>query len=195
MLDSQAHETQPLRAAPPQRYGAVAIALHWVMAVLLVALAGSGLYMVSLPDAGYDTRKIVQILYHKQLGILALTLALMRLGWRAGHALPALVETLPDWQQVAARFVHLCFYALMLALPVTGWLMSSAAGFPVSFLGLFELPDWVSRSDDLFRMFAGIHQWLGYALIALTLVHAGAALRHHFVDKDQTLKKMLPGLH
>jgi cytochrome b561 len=128
----------------PQRYDAVAVILHWLMAIVLAALVVSGLYMMSLPDAGFDTWKIVLILYHKQLGMFALALALLRLGWRVGHALPALVETLPDWQQVIARAVHLCLYALMLALPVTGWLMSSAAGFPVSFLGWFDLPAFTS---------------------------------------------------
>jgi cytochrome b561 len=162
------------------------------MAIVLAALVVLGLYMVSLSDVGFDTRKIVLILYHKQLGMFALALVLLRLGWRVGHALPALVETLPDWQQVIARAVHLCLYALMLALPVTGWLMSSAAGFPVSFLGWFDLPDLVSQSDYLFRGFAGVHKWSSYALIALTVMHAGAALAHHFMFKDDTLKKMLP---
>lgn len=162
------------------------------MAIVLAALVVLGLYMVSLPDVGFDTWKIVLILYHKQLGMFALTLVLLRLGWRAGHVLPALVETLPEWQKVTARVVHLCLYALMLALPVTGWLMSSAAGFPVSFLGWFDLPDLVSQSDYLFRGFVGVHKWLSYALIALTVMHAGAALMHHFMFKDETLKKMLP---
>jgi len=179
--------------AAPDRYGAVAIALHWLMAIVLAALLGSGLYMVSLPDAGFDTRKIVLILYHKDLGIVALVLALLRLAWRVGHALPALVDTLPDWQKVTARLVHLCLYGLMLALPVTGWLMSSAGGFPVTFLGLAGLPDLVRRSDSLFRAFIGIHQWLAYALLALVLLHAAAALRHHFLIRDATLRKMLPG--
>lgn len=177
----------------PRRYGDVAIALHWLMAILLATLVVLGLYMVSLPDAGFDTRKIALILYHKELGILALTLALLRLAWRVAHALPALVATLPEWQKVVARFVHLCLYGLMFALPVSGWLMSSAAGFPVTFLGLWDLPDVVAQDEYLFRLFVQVHKWLGYALIALTLVHAGAALRHHFVVKDETLKKMLPG--
>jgi cytochrome b561 len=176
----------------PQRYDAVAIALHWLMAIVLAALVVFGLYMVSLPDVGFDTRKILLILYHKQLGMLALVLVLLRVGWRAAHALPALVETLPEWQKVTARVVHLCLYALMLALPVTGWLMSSAAGFPVSFLGLFDLPDLVSQNDYLFRAFAGVHKWLSYALIAMTAMHAAAALTHHFMFRDDTLKKMLP---
>lgn len=83
----------------------------------------------------------------------------------------------------------------MFALPVTGWLLSSAAGFPVSFLGLFELLDFVSPNEYLFRAFVQAHKWLGYALIGLTLVHVGAALAHHFLAKDETLQKMLPRAH
>ena len=173
-------------------YGAIAIGLHWLMAIVLIALLVLGLYMVSLPDVGFDTWKIFLILYHKQLGMLALALAVLRLGWRVGHALPALVQSLPEWQKVIARFVHLCLYGLMLALPVTGWLMSSAAGFPMSFLGLFELPDLVAPNDYLFGAYRQAHKWSSYALIGLTLVHTGAALTHHFVRKDETLRKMLP---
>jgi cytochrome b561 len=82
----------------------------------------------------------------------------------------------------------------MFALPISGWLMSSAAGIPASFFGLFDLPDLISRNESLFRTFIQIHKWLGYALIALIGVHAGAALRHHFLLRDETLKKMLPGM-
>jgi len=174
------------------RYGPVAVALHWVMALLLVVLVSLGVYMVRLPDVGFDTKKITLILYHKQLGMLALTLVALRLAWRVTNALPRLVANLPDWQKVIARFVHLTFYALMLALPITGWLMSSADGFPVSFLGLFNLPDLVAHDENLFRVFAALHKWLGYALIPLLAVHAGAALRHHFLFRDDTLRKMLP---
>jgi cytochrome b561 len=176
-------------------YGIIAIVLHWFMAVVLVALVALGMYMVERPDVGFDTTKIWLILYHKEFGILVLALATLRLAWRAINALPRLVEQLPEWQKVAARFVHLCFYALMFALPITGWLMSSAAGFPVSFFGLFDLPDFVSYDDYLFQRFVAIHKWLGYALIALIVVHSGAALRHHFVFRDGTLRKMLPPAH
>jgi cytochrome b561 len=177
-----------------ERYGTVAIVLHWLMAVLLIALVALGLYMVSLPDVGFDTKKIRLVLYHKELGLLALILVMVRLAWRLTNALPELVETLPDWQQVVARFVHLAFYGLMFALPITGWLMSSAAGIPVSVFGLLTLPDWVSQDDYLFQRFIEIHQWLGYALIVLIFIHAGAALRHHFLFKDDTLRKMLPSV-
>ncbi len=177
----------------PRRYGIVAMVLHWGMAALLVALLALGWFMVRLPDVGFDTRKIVLIIYHKELGMLALALALPRLAWRVAQALPALVETLPDWQQVIARFVHLCFYGLMFALPVTGWVMSSAAGFTVSFLGLFDLPDLVRFDESLFRTLVEIHKWLAYALSAALLVHAAAALDHHLLARDDTLRRMLPG--
>src|SRR6266536_3163464 len=147
-------------------YGAVAVVLHWLMAVILIALVAVGLYMVRLPDAGFDTKKITLILYHKELGVLVFALATLRLAWRVTNALPRLVEHLPDWQKVVARFVHLCFYGLMLALPITGWLMSSAAGIPVSFFGLFTLPDLIPHDELMFRAFIRIHQWLAYALIA-----------------------------
>jgi len=173
------------------RYGAVAVALHWIMALVLVALLAIGLYMVRLPDAGFDKVKIQLIVYHKELGILALLLMLRRWMWRIVNRMPRLVEG-PAWQMIAARFVHLCFYALMIALPVTGWLMSSAAGFPVPFFGLFYLPDFIRENDALFQFFIAVHKWLAYALIAAIAVHVGAALWHHMVRRDATLKKMLP---
>lgn len=174
-----------------RHYGAVAILLHWLMAILLIALIGLGLYMTSLPDVGFDKRKIQLILLHKEYGILALGLAMLRLAWRVGNVLPELVEELPDWQQVAARFVHLCFYGLMFALPISGWLMSSAASIPVYFFGI-RLPDLIGHNEYQFQALVQIHEWLGYALIGFIAVHAGAALKHHFISRDNTLKNMWP---
>jgi len=174
------------------RFGAVAILLHWLMALLIIGLAALGLYMVTLPDVGFNTKKIILILYHKEVGLLVLVLLAARLAWRLTHILPQLAADLPDWQQIAARFVHLCFYALMFALPMTGWLMSSADGIPVSFFGLFMLPDFLPHDDYLFQRLVDIHKWSGYALILFIFVHVGAALMHHFVLKDDTLRRMLP---
>ncbi|AYH45683.1 cytochrome b [Azoarcus sp. DN11] len=175
-----------------QCYGIVAMTLHWAMAGLLAGLVVLGLYMAQLPDVGFDQTKIRLVLLHKELGILALMLVVLRLAWRLGSALPRLVAGLPEWQQVTARFVHLCLYALMLAQPVTGWVMSSAAGIPVSFFGLFYLPDMVRYDEYLFRFLLALHQWLGYTLTLLVALHVGAALEHHFVLRDETLRKMLP---
>ena len=173
-------------------YGAVAILLHWLMAILLIALTVLGVYMSGLPDVGFDKTKLTLIVYHKEYGILALGLAMLRLAWRVGNALPELVKELPDWQKVAARCVHLCFYALMFALPISGWLMSSATSIPVYFFG-FRLPDLIPHNEYRFQLLIEVHKWLGYALIGFILLHAGAALRHHFISRDDTLKKILPG--
>jgi cytochrome b561 len=162
------------------------------MAALLCALIVLGLYMVSLPDAGFDRSKIMLIIYHKELGLAAFGLAAIRWAWRMGNTLPAMVESQPFWQKFAAHFVHLCLYGMMLALPITGLLMSSAAAIPVSLFGLFYLPDLVQPSEPLFRLFVGIHGWLGYGMLLAIGVHAGAALWHHFLLRDDTLEKMLP---
>jgi cytochrome b561 len=174
-----------------RRYGVAAIALHWLMATLIVALVAIGIYMVRLPDVGFNTRKITLILVHKEIGVLVLALVSARLTWRQLNPLPRLVDTVPEWQQVTAILVHLCFYALMIALPITGWVMSSAAGIPVSFLGLFTLPDFVPHDDILFGWLGPLHNWLGYTMAGFICVHAGAALRHHFLLRDETLQKML----
>lgn len=200
LLDLSQHVRQAIRsmgrstmrlANTEQHYGAAAIALHWLMAALIGTLVALGIYMVRLPDVGFDDNKIILILIHKQMGTLALALAGARLVWRQLNPLPGLAGTLPEWQKVAAIFGHLCLYALMFALPVSGWVMSSASGIPVSLLGLFTLPDLVPHNEDLFGSLRQIHDWLGYAMAVFICIHAGAALRHHFLLRDETLRKML----
>jgi len=175
-----------------RRYGFGAVLLHWSMALVLAALVVLGLYMVSLPDAGYDQVKITLILVHKGLGMVALALVLVRIAWRTLNPLPALAAGLPAWQQVAARVVHLCFYALMVLLPVTGWAMSSAGGYPVPVFGWFDLPPLVGLDARLFDALTVLHRWLADALLGLAALHAGAALDHHLRHRDDTLLRMLP---
>jgi cytochrome b561 len=174
------------------RYGVVAMLLHWGMAVLLGVLVGTGMYMVAMPDVGFDTRKITLILVHKAIGMGALAAVVVRLAWRGANRLPALVAGLPMWQQVVARFVHLALYALMVAVPLSGWLMSSAGGYPIPLFGGLAAPDLIGLNDHLFYLLIALHRWLAYALVAATAVHAAAALHHHAVKKDETLRKMLP---
>jgi cytochrome b561 len=175
------------------RYGWIAIVLHWCMAALLLALLILGIAMVDFPDVGYDQRKITLILVHKALGMAALAAALVRLLWRLANRLPRFVGGLPEWQQASAVFVHLWLYALMLALPVTGWLMSSAGGYPTPIFSWFNMPDLMRPNEHLFRTLIDVHRWLGYGLAGLVGLHAAAALRHHLVQKDDTLRKILPG--
>jgi cytochrome b561 len=174
-----------------QRYGAAAITLHWLMAAVLAALVALGIYMVQLPDVGFNSDKITLILIHKDIGTSVVILVTVRLAWRELNPLPRLVETVPEWQKVTAIFLHLCFYALMFALPVTGWLMSSASGIPAYLLGLLRLPDFLAHDELLFASLRQIHDWLGYIMAIFIVLHAGAALRHHFLLRDETLRKMV----
>jgi cytochrome b561 len=174
-----------------EHYGAVAIALHWIMALGLGSLIAMGLYMVALPETGFDKLKITLILYHKEVGLAVLLIATVRWVWRMSNDLPSLVSTLPYWQKVTARLVHLLFYGLMFALPISGLLMSSAAAIPVSAFGMFDIPDWIAPSEVVFQRLIQVHRWLGYGLLVLIALHAGAALMHHFVKRDDTLRKML----
>src|SRR6185312_8715047 len=121
-------------------YGIVAILFHWVIALVIIGLLAEGLYMVSLP---ISLQKLKLFGWHKEYGILVLALASLRLGWRLANQVPALPDTLPWWQKVASRAVHWAFYGFMFAMPVTGWLITSAAGLPISFFGWFTLPNLV----------------------------------------------------
>ncbi|VVC75638.1 hypothetical protein AQUSIP_09280 [Aquicella siphonis] len=170
-------------------YGSVAIFLHWVMALLIIILLILGLYMTGLP---VSLRKLRFYGWHKELGVLVLGLVIVRVAWRLGNVTPLLQPYLPVWEAVAARCTHWAFYLLMGALPVTGWIMSSAAGLPVSFFGWFVLPDWVAPNEELRVYFREIHEYLAYTLIALICLHVAAALKHHFINKDDILRRMLP---
>jgi cytochrome b561 len=146
-------------------YGAIAILFHWSVALLVIGLAALELYMVTLPDVGFNTKKgyagtLAQGVRCVGVCVARSTVVLAR----NSDTAPALVENLPDWQKAAARFVHLSFCALLFALPITGYLMSSAAGIPVSFFGLLMLPDLSHRDQDLFARYVSIQQWLGYVL-------------------------------
>lgn len=172
-----------------QRFGAIAQLFHWVMALLLIGLIVMGLYMVGLP---IGLQKLKFYGWHKEFGILILILVLLRLTWRTININPTLPVTMPAWQKLAAHSVHILFYVLMFALPITGWMLSSASGLPVSFFGLFVLPNLVAPDEHLRMVLVDIHHWLAYGLIASICGHVGAALQHHFIEKDDVLRRMLP---
>ncbi len=171
------------------KYGAVAQTLHWMMALLILTMLALGLYMVRIPISAL---KLKLYGWHKELGVLVFILALLRILWRWFNVTPQLPITMPSWQRFAAHSVHFSLYFFMLALPVSGWLLSSASGLPVSFFGLFVLPDLVSPSIYLRDQLVLSHHWLGYALIVALCAHIGAALQHRFIDKDDILRRMLP---
>ena len=172
----------------PDSYGHVSKGFHWGMALIIVALLAVGLtmgdYALSLKLKAYNL--------HKSFGILVLFLVLLRIFWHVFSKKPGFVPGLKPWEKWAATGAHLFLYAAMIGMPIAGWLMSSAAGRPVEVFGLFTLPDLIGKSDQNRDLFATIHEYLGYALIAAICVHAGAALKHHFISKDATLRRMLP---
>jgi len=176
---------------PPQaRYSAVAIVLHWLVALLVFANLLLGLSMVPMP---LTPRKLSFYQLHKWIGITVFLLACARLAWRAWHPAPSLAF-LPRWQRSAAAVSHLLLYALLFMVPLSGWLYSSATGIQVVYLGLVPLPDLVPKDKALAAVLKGVHVALNSALFLLVFVHAAAAIRHHFVNRDEVLARMVPML-
>ncbi len=171
-----------------ERYGVIAIFLHWIMALLVLTMIPLGLIMVELPNSA---QKLKLFGLHKELGVLILALIIVRLSWRIINWVPALPMYMPSWEKLAARAVHLAFYFFLFAMPITGWMMSSAAGLPVSFFGLFVLPDIVPANENLQNFFANVHETFAYILIALICLHVAAAFRHYFKYHDDVLKRMI----
>jgi cytochrome b561 len=168
-------------------FGIISIAIHWLMALLIIGLLVEGLYMTRI---SISVQKLKLYGLHKEFGVLVLMLVIVRLIWRIANTNPSL-DSLIYLERLAARSMHIAFYILMFLLPITGWIISSAAGLPVSFFGLFLLPDLVHPDAYVQQLFTEIHQWLAYALILAISGHVAAALKHHFIDKDTILKRML----
>lgn len=169
------------------RFGIMAILLHWSMAILLVGLLALGLYMTRLP---ISLQKLKLYGWHKEFGVLALILVTVRLTWRLRNTTPSLGNLL-RWEVIAARAVHGTFYIFMLALPMSGWLITSAAGLPVSFFGWFLLPNLVSPNVAQRILFSEVHEWLAYAFILVFCIHVSAALKHYFITKDNMMQRMI----
>jgi cytochrome b561 len=169
-------------------YTRTAIALHWTAAVLILGGFVLGLWMTGLE---ISPRKFRAYAWHKWIGITVFLIALARLAWRAGHPAPAPVA-MAEWQRRAASATHAMLYALMLAAPITGYLYSSASGVQVVYLGLLPLPDLVAKDKELASMLKVTHLSLVFTLAALVVVHAAAAIKHHVVDRDGVLARMLP---
>jgi cytochrome b561 len=180
--------------ADAARYGAVAIGLHWLLALLIVASFSVGLYMAGLP---FSPLRLRLINWHKWAGITILTLSALRLLWRLSHPPPPLpariVEAMPGWQLVAHRGTHLLLYLLFFAVPLLGWAYSSGLGIPVVWFGLVPLPDLVPVDKDFAEaVLKPMHKGSAFTLAAVVLLHAAAALKHHLIDRDGLLDRMWP---
>ncbi|MDO8208323.1 MAG: cytochrome b [Gallionella sp.] len=172
------------------RYTTTAIVLHWLMALLIVVVFPLGLYM---HDLKLSPLKLQLYSYHKWIGITLLLLAVLRVLWRSTHTPPPLPVTMARWQKRAGSAVHLLLYVLLLLVPLSGWLMSSAKGVQTVWFGLLPLPDLVGRDKALGNLLGSVHESLNYLLLLLVLVHILAALKHRYVDRDEVMNCMLPG--
>jgi cytochrome b561 len=177
--------------AVPHRYHLVARTLHAVLGIALVAMFALGLYMVDLP---FSPQRLKLYNWHKWAGVVVLTLSLLRLLWRLANRPPelppAVRAAMPRWQQRAHAATHLGLYALFFAVPLLGWAYSSANGFSLVVFGVLPLPDWVPVNETLAELLKPAHRYAAYGLAALVLLHVGAALKHHVVDRDGLLSRM-----
>lgn len=173
------------------RYTHTAITLHWLIALLIFAAFPLGGYMHDLPLSPHKLRLYS---YHKWVGVTVFVLALIRLFWRATHRPPALPENIPNWEKFAAHAVHYALYVLIFSIPFSGWLMSSAKGFQTVWFGVLPLLDLVGKDKALGDLLNEVHEVLNFLLLGLVAGHTGAALKHHFIERDDILARMLPFL-
>jgi cytochrome b561 len=175
--------------AAPARYDNVAIAFHWLLALMIFGSFCVGLYMSGLP---FSIQRVKLFNWHKWAGMTILALTLLRLLWRLRHPPPPEAPA-PHWQQVAAKATHRAMYALCVAIPLVGWAYSSAAGFQIVVYGVLPMPNLMAADPELAKAIKPVHAWLAYTLAALVVLHVSAGLKHHFVDHDGLLHRMRPG--
>ena len=183
--------TLPSAPEHDTRYGVVAIGLHWLIAIAILGSFALGFYMSDLP---LSPQKLKFYSWHKWAGVSIFLCVLVRLLWRLSHRPPELPDSIPAWQRKVAGATHMLLYLLMFVVPLTGWLMSSAKGFQTVYFGVLPLPDLLAKNDELGERLEQAHALLNYGMAALVVAHLGAALKHHFIDRDEVLARMLPFL-
>lgn len=172
-------------------YTRTAIILHWLIALLIFAAFPLGLYMHDLP---LSPHKLRMYSYHKWIGVAVFLFAVIRLSWRLSHRPPALPGSMANWEKSVAHGMHFALYVLICIIPVSGWLMSSAKGFQTVWFGVLPLPDLVGKDKELGNTLQEVHEMLNFLMLALVFAHAAAALKHHFIERDDVLARMLPFL-
>ncbi len=174
---------------PASGYTRGAIALHWLITLLVFCAFPLGVYMHDLP---FSPTRLKLYSYHKWIGVTVFLLAVARIAWRIGHPAPPPPAGMPAWQRIASVAAHHLLYVLILAVPVSGWLMSSAKGVQTVYLGIVPLPDLLDKSKELGDALTVVHKVLNFSLGVLVITHLTAALKHHFVDRDEVLGRMIP---
>jgi cytochrome b561 len=186
-------QTNLSESSQAARYSTVAIVLHWLLGISIFAMFAIGIYMSDLP---FSPLRLKLYNYHKWAGITFLILSVLRLVWRLLNKPPALPkaieQAMPNWQTKVYHATHYALYALFFAVPLIGWAYSSAAGFPIVLFGVLPLPDFLAVDKEFAKQIKDLHEISAFALVGLALLHIGAALKHHFIDKDGLVSRMLP---
>lgn len=171
------------------RWGPVSQLLHWTIVLMILGQGTVGLLMTDMRNS---PDKIQVYALHKSFGLTILALVVLRLLWRWYAGTPRPVPGMPRWQERVASLSHWGLYLLLFAIPISGWMLNSAAGFPLQWFGLFNLPAITGKDQDLRELAEELHELLFWGLAALALVHAAAAFYHHLFQHDATLARMLP---
>ena len=171
------------------RWGGISQLLHWLIVLLIIGQGTVGLLMTQMHNS---PTKIQVYALHKSFGLTIFGLAALRLLWRWYAGTPRPVPGTPGWQERAASLSHFGLYALLFAIPISGWVLNSAAGFPLQWFHLFNLPAIVGRDPDLHETATAVHELLFWCLVTLAVLHASAAFYHHLFQRDDTLARMLP---
>jgi cytochrome b561 len=172
------------------RYNNTAIALHWLIALLIVWGFALGWVMTDIP--GITPAKLKYFSWHKWLGVTVFVLALVRLGWRLGHPAPALGNAMHTAEKFAAHAAHFLLYVLMLGIPVSGYFYTAAAGIPVVYLGILPLPTLIAPDQALAASLKTVHIWMNYGLLAIVAAHLLGVIKHEVLDRQRLLARMLP---
>lgn len=171
------------------RYTGVAIALHWLIALAILCTFLLAHIMTDLP---LSPLKLKLYAYHKWIGVTIFLLILARLAWRLAHRPPPPPASMPAWQHSAATIAHFFLYVLTLSIPISGWLMSSAFGFQVVYLGAIPIPDLIGKDKVMADQLVQLHEALNWLMVMVVALHVAAALKHHVIDRDDVLRRMLP---
>lgn len=171
-----------------EKYTFIAVLLHWITALFIASAFVLGIYMTGLL---LSPLKLRLYSYHKWAGVFIFAIALLRISWRAFNPPPKLPAHMADWEKNAAKAAHYALYALITVVPLSGWIMSSAHGFQTVFLGVLPLPDIIGKDKELAGQLESLHFILNKLLLLTIIAHAVAALKHHFIDRDDVLIRML----
>lgn len=170
-------------------WGTLSKALHWIIVLLII---NQWLIAQRADDLPLGMAKLQALAWHKSFGITILMLAVVRLVWRWSNPVPSLDGVAKPWERLLANTSHVLLYGLIFALPMSGWLMSSAKAYSVSWFHLFQLPDLIGKSQPMFELLHATHEVLFKVLVGVAVLHALGALKHHFIDRNELLKRMLP---